>query len=63
VGWALGGGIEYGFAPNWSIKAEYLYMDFGEYTSSVNLDGDTFEHRNEVHTPSLASITALAPRL
>jgi outer membrane immunogenic protein len=26
-GWAGGLGAEYGFAPNWSAKVEYLYMD------------------------------------
>jgi outer membrane immunogenic protein len=50
TGYAVGGGIEFAFAPNWSVKAEYLFMDFGSYTSSLNLDGDTFEFRNEVHT-------------
>jgi outer membrane immunogenic protein len=25
-GWTAGGGIEVGFAPNWSVKAEYLYV-------------------------------------
>jgi outer membrane immunogenic protein len=29
VGWAGGVGLEYGFAPNWSAKAEYLYLDLG----------------------------------
>ena len=28
-GWTVGGGIEVGFAPNWSAKLEYLYADFG----------------------------------
>ena len=27
VGWAAGLGMEVGFAPNWSAKVEYLYMD------------------------------------
>ena len=30
VGWTGGLGVEYGFAPNWSAKAEYLYMDLGD---------------------------------
>jgi len=34
-GWTVGGGIEYAFDMHWSIKVEYLYMDFG--TSSVTL--------------------------
>ena len=29
LGWTLGVGAEYGFAPNWSAKVEYLYMDLG----------------------------------
>ena len=29
VGWTAGGGIEYGFARNWTLKAEYLYLDLG----------------------------------
>jgi outer membrane immunogenic protein len=28
-GWTAGAGVEWGFAPNWSAKAEYLYMDLG----------------------------------
>ena len=27
IGWAAGGGLEVGFTPNWSAKAEYLYID------------------------------------
>jgi outer membrane immunogenic protein len=52
VGWAIGGGLEYGVAPNWSAKIEYLYMDFGS-AASGNLDGDTFRHDNSVHTVKL----------
>jgi len=29
-GWAGGLGMEVGFAPNWSAKVEYLYMDLGD---------------------------------
>ena len=29
-GWALGAGIEWAFAPRWSLKAEYLHIDLGE---------------------------------
>jgi outer membrane immunogenic protein len=28
-GWMVGAGVEYGIAPNWSLKLEYNYMDFG----------------------------------
>jgi len=27
-GWSVGGGVEYGFAPIWSVKLEYDFLDF-----------------------------------
>ena len=30
VGYAVGGGLEWAFARNWSAKAEYLYLGFGD---------------------------------
>ena len=32
AGWTVGAGAEWGFAPNWSLKAEYLYYDLGNTT-------------------------------
>jgi outer membrane immunogenic protein len=29
IGWAAGAGVEWMFARNWTIKAEYLYVDLG----------------------------------
>lgn len=29
VGWTAGAGVEYGFAPHWSAKVEYLHVDLG----------------------------------
>lgn len=29
VGYAVGAGVEYAFAPNWSARIEYLYADLG----------------------------------
>lgn len=29
LGWTVGGGIEYMITPNWTIRAEYLHLDFG----------------------------------
>jgi outer membrane immunogenic protein len=36
TGWTVGGGVEWAFAPNWSVKAEYLHVDLGtiSYTSN-----------------------------
>ena len=36
VGWTAGGGIEWLFAPNWSVKAEYLYYDLGSVTYGLS---------------------------
>jgi high affinity Mn2+ porin len=30
LGWAAGGGVEYAFAPDWSVRLEYLYSQFGK---------------------------------
>lgn len=29
IGWTVGAGFEYAMARNWSVKGEYLYVDFG----------------------------------
>jgi outer membrane immunogenic protein len=29
VGWVVGGGVEYAFAPSWTLRVEGLYMDLG----------------------------------
>src|ERR1700759_5258141 len=37
AGWTAGVGAEYGFAPNWSAKIEYLYVDLSD--SRFNITG------------------------
>jgi outer membrane immunogenic protein len=34
-GWMVGVGVEYAFANNWSVKAEYNHLDFGTRTETV----------------------------
>ncbi len=34
-GWTAGGGTEYAFMGEWSVKAEYLYVDLGKSTCGV----------------------------
>jgi outer membrane immunogenic protein len=34
-GWTAGAGVEVAFAPHWTAKFEYLYMDFGSETMSL----------------------------
>lgn len=36
VGWTVGAGLEYMFAPQWSLKGEYLYYDLGNHTATTN---------------------------
>jgi outer membrane immunogenic protein len=36
VGWTAGGGLEYVVSGNWSLKAEYLYVDLGEKEFSIS---------------------------
>jgi outer membrane immunogenic protein len=38
VGWTIGGGLEWMFAPNWSVKGEYLYYDLGHVTLNQTLN-------------------------
>jgi outer membrane immunogenic protein len=35
-GWVIGGGIEWAFWENWSMKLEYLHYDFGSRTFIFN---------------------------
>ena len=34
AGWTVGGGVEYAFTPNWTVKGEYLYENFGHVNSA-----------------------------
>jgi len=35
TGWLAGGGVEWAFWGNWSVKAEYDYMGFGAITEAI----------------------------
>ena len=35
VGYTVGAGIEHAFAPNWTVKAEYLFYDLRDHTVNV----------------------------
>jgi outer membrane immunogenic protein len=35
VGWTIGGGIEYALTPNWSLRGEYRYSDFGKVSDDI----------------------------
>jgi outer membrane immunogenic protein len=49
LGWTAGAGVEYAFAPAWSAKLEYNYLDFGNQSvsfapgTSTNIDQQIHE--------------------
>ena len=36
AGWTIGGGLEGAIAGNWTAKAEYLYVDLGNFNCGLN---------------------------
>ena len=68
-GWALGGGMEYALAANWSAKVEYNYLDFnakrmgfsggaaGGYTQDVNQNVQLLKTRRELPLRAVANKT------
>jgi outer membrane immunogenic protein len=56
VGWTVGAGIEYAVAPNWTIKADYLYYETNKAQVSGQQNGTagaafgySFDVRNTGH--------------
>jgi outer membrane immunogenic protein len=41
TGWTLGGGLEFALAGNWTVKAEYLYVDLGNFNCGLNCGATT----------------------
>jgi outer membrane immunogenic protein len=35
AGWTVGGGVEFAVVNNWSLKAEYLYVDLGNFNCAL----------------------------
>jgi outer membrane immunogenic protein len=50
AGYALGGGIEWAFAPNWSLKSEYLYVNLGDNDFSSPGGAYTAHTETDFHT-------------
>jgi len=54
TGWTVGGGVEWFFMPQWSLKAEYLHADFGTRSfTSANSNPAVFPLSTIVHSHSL----------
>ena len=61
AGWTVGGGFEYMFAPQWSVKVEYRYVDLASnYTANIGLAGFNF-HFNAPPPPPPAPAAVPAP--
>jgi outer membrane immunogenic protein len=51
-GWTLGGGVEYGFTPNWIFGLEYSYIDLGTTNYQVSGSAATsyaFDVKTNIH--------------
>ena len=58
TGWTVGGGAEWAWMPNWSVKAEYLFLDFGsvsETSTNTVVPIATIRHDHDI-TASVARI-------
>jgi len=53
TGWTLGGGLEWAFAPAWSMKVEYLYVDLGTQSFADNLGAFGFPTASFTHQERL----------
>ena len=53
-GWVAGGGMEYVISQQWSLKAEYLYADFGKIknTAAGNAGFESYTTNNEMNLTS-----------
>jgi outer membrane immunogenic protein len=52
VGWTAGAGVEYAFAPSWSAKLEYNFMDFGDKAVSF-APGRSTDIDQQIHAVKL----------
>ena len=53
TGWTVGGGVEWGFAPNWSALVEYQFYDFGDRTFTSLALGAPVTVDSDIHTVKL----------
>jgi outer membrane immunogenic protein len=49
AGWTLGTGVEYMWAPGWSAKAEYDFLDFGTQNVGFGALGTSLAVTTQVH--------------
>ncbi|GLS20284.1 outer-membrane immunogenic protein [Labrys miyagiensis] len=49
VGWTVGGGVEAMLTQNWSVKAEYLYVDLGKKSANIASFTSPIVFRSSAH--------------
>jgi outer membrane immunogenic protein len=51
TGWTIGAGLEIGLTPNWSLAAQYNFVDLGDRDVTFSAPGATFAERvdQELH--------------
>jgi outer membrane immunogenic protein len=57
VGWTAGAGMEYLFAPNWTVKAEWLHYDLGTATYSNGAMNGILTGTNTIAFTDISSST------
>jgi outer membrane immunogenic protein len=50
AGWTLGAGLEAAFAPHWTGKVEYLYVDLGSISCGLSCGGGLASDNVSFHT-------------
>jgi outer membrane immunogenic protein len=49
VGWTIGGGLEVKVDRNWSVKAEYLFVDLGDMRNNLGVNNSVRGDFDELH--------------
>lgn len=60
TGWTAGAGVEYAFAPGWSLKTEWLHYDLGSMTYSLTPSMLTFSGFYLPHNTHTSTATTTA---
>lgn len=67
AGWTIGGGVAAALNRNWSVRLEYLYLDFGRFTDTAAAAGGfvtgTIDSRLSVNVVRVGLDYAFAPLL
>ena len=50
TGWTIGGGAEWALSRHWTVRAEYLYLDFGKVTANASVVDLPHTFNNNVAT-------------